>query len=59
MANEGTRQGTTQDWAQRGAVADKQGRLGKVTGVQVSPYRIVIIRDGQFVKAARGRSNTP
>ena len=55
MANEGTRQGANHD--RKSGVVDKQVRLGKVSGIPVSPYRIVIIRDGRFVTAARSRSN--
>jgi hypothetical protein len=56
MASEGTRQGANHD-RKKGAV-DEQARLGK-GGIQVSPDRMVIIRDGQFVKPARRRSNAP
>jgi hypothetical protein len=53
MASEGTRQGTHRA-ADKGA-ADQQPRLRKCNGMSVSSYRIVLIRDGQFVKAARRR----
>jgi hypothetical protein len=54
MASEGTRQGTNRDGERE--APDKQARLPKGCGILVSPYRIVIIRDGQFVKAARRQS---
>jgi hypothetical protein len=55
MASEGTRQGANHD--RKKEAVNKQARLGKSCGMLVSPYRIVVIRDGQFVKAALNRSN--
>ena len=57
MASEETRQTTNRD-VDRSATG-KQSRLPQGTGIVVSPHRIVIIRDGQFVKTARRRSNAP
>ena len=55
MASEETRQTTNRDVAR--SATGKQARLPQGAGIVVSPYRIVIIRDGRFVKAARRRSN--
>ena len=57
MASEETRRGRNQDWNK--AAVGVQTRLGKGRGILVSPHRIVVIRDGQFVRAVRGRSNSP
>jgi hypothetical protein len=54
MASEGNRQGTNHG-GPRGD-ADKRAKLLKEGGILISPYRIVVIRNGQFVNAPPGRS---